>query len=983
MTANPVARRPVAGLHDDGDDDLPSPSVFLPSARRFSANRTPVRAAWDISPVRASGSNMLVDPSSSSSPPPSAELDSATTYDRKGKGPARHAAGQQRHLPPPFDEDAPLARVRREKRKTWSRASAAACDNESSASLGLTIPSSSSLALPTATTPKSHKPLRKKRATAPPMLGLSAVDAKRMPLREPTYEEGSVDIISIVSPTSPVSAGASSGINNTTTRAAAPAQSTIISDEARPPSQPRVQRQRRHAVRPFTPQEIIDLTTPNALGEMPVVSELDAVIIAESRRLHEANEARRARLRLTPEDTRPSSPLRVQRQRQPDRPFMPQEIIDLTSPNTHGEMPVVSDSDGANITQSRRLNKQRAAAASSSMSSSSGARRTLPNWSTANTARSATSADLPAANMHPQRLGERAARVLNTNRSIFSGAAGSSRDDVIQLDNETLVLEERALQVPRQRSPACRPPPGYVAEVVNLNTTFPRARATRDLRHRPPAVRPPAAPQNPSPRPLSDEEFARQLQEEEYGAVQPPNAASLLADVIRFNGGRIPGGHRLWPSNDEQRLQVILNAMLTLNGDGHAEEYMADGDLTYERLLAISARIGDARPPGLSIEQIDALPSQEYEPGSIPDDEAQCTICLTEYEAGENLRGAPCAHWFHSICLRKWLKESKTCPICRSSVAGRFGFRPCNATVKSATQDVGINTGNRGLFALNGQCGNFTTPTFIADNKWSKIKRLKGANDLQRARQTAKITGQIISSVKAGGGETDPAHNLYLASALQLARAHQLPKTTIETALKKALSGGGGKPGSEDDDLHAVVYEGLCPPGVALIIEALTDNKNRTFAEIRHAFKESGGSMTPVSYLFAKRGRIVFASPASTDAATAAASRRSLAEMEDDAIEAGVEDIALVDDSDDGSAAASAGNNKDRTTLEVYCSVKDVLGIMQRLKTAGYEMIEFGTVYVSEEKVLVPPDANGEPFGELLELLENRDDVVKVHHNAQ
>ncbi|KAJ3172928.1 hypothetical protein HDU88_004382 [Geranomyces variabilis] len=265
------------------------------------------------------------------------------------------------------------------------------------------------------------------------------------------------------------------------------------------------------------------------------------------------------------------------------------------------------------------------------------------------------------------------------------------------------------------------------------------------------------------------------------------------------------------------------------------------------------------------------------------------------------------------------------------------------------------------------------------DNKWSKIKRLKGANDLQRARQTSRITRQLISSVKAGGGETDPAHNLYLASALQLARAHQMPKSTLENALKKAAGGGA----AEEDDLHAVVYEGMCPPGVALVVEALTDNKNRTFAEIRHAFKEAGGSMTPVSYLFAKRGRIVFASPSppSSDASGENQQHRprTLADMEDDAIEAGVEDIVQVDDEHQHDTGASVD---ERNTLEVYCSVKDVLGITKRLKDAGYEMVEFGTVYASEEKVDVPPTDDGEVFGELLDMLENRDDVVKVHHNA-
>ncbi|TPX62682.1 hypothetical protein PhCBS80983_g00363 [Powellomyces hirtus] len=239
-------------------------------------------------------------------------------------------------------------------------------------------------------------------------------------------------------------------------------------------------------------------------------------------------------------------------------------------------------------------------------------------------------------------------------------------------------------------------------------------------------------------------------------------------------------------------------------------------------------------------------------------------------------------------------------------------------------------------------------------NKWSKIKKLKGANDLQRAKRTSKITSQIISSVKAGGGETDPAHNLYLASALQMAREHQMPKATLETALKKAV--GGGSDGTED--LHSSVYEGLAPPGVAIIIEALTANKNRAFAEIRHALTKRGGSMTPVSYLFTKRGRIVFG---------AGSSGHSLSEMEENAIEAEVEDIVNLDETDQ--------------TVEVYCGVKDVLAITKKLSKIGYEMKEFEMAYISSEKVDVPEDA-AENFGSLLDQLEGMDDVVKVHHNA-
>ncbi|KAI8818982.1 transcriptional regulator TACO1-like protein [Fimicolochytrium jonesii] len=243
---------------------------------------------------------------------------------------------------------------------------------------------------------------------------------------------------------------------------------------------------------------------------------------------------------------------------------------------------------------------------------------------------------------------------------------------------------------------------------------------------------------------------------------------------------------------------------------------------------------------------------------------------------------------------------------------------------------------------------------FAGHNKWSKIKRLKGANDAQRAKQMSKITRQIISAVKAGNNETDPSHNPYLAAALQLAKTHQMPKATLDTALKKASGFGTGS----EEDLTPSVYEGMGPGGVACVVEALTDNKNRTFAEVRHAFTKRECSITPVMYMFRKCGRVIF---------SAGNSGHSLSEMEDSAIDANVEDIATIDEEDG--------------TMEVYCAVKDLWAVTKALGARGYEIKEFETAYVAEEKVSVAPEEM-EAFGGLLEHLEGLDDVIRVHHNA-
>ncbi|KAI8853114.1 transcriptional regulator-domain-containing protein [Chytridium lagenaria] len=143
------------------------------------------------------------------------------------------------------------------------------------------------------------------------------------------------------------------------------------------------------------------------------------------------------------------------------------------------------------------------------------------------------------------------------------------------------------------------------------------------------------------------------------------------------------------------------------------------------------------------------------------------------------------------------------------------------------------------------------TRCYAGHNRWSQIKRAKGAKDVSRAKSYAKITKQIISSFRAGK-ETDPSLNPYLAAALSLARQVQMPKTNVDVALKKGMAtlGIGGEKGAED--LESVVYEGLTSYGVAVVVQALTSNRAKTFAEIRHCFKENDGALTPVLYLFSK-----------------------------------------------------------------------------------------------------------------------------------
>ncbi|KNC98780.1 uncharacterized protein SPPG_05759 [Spizellomyces punctatus DAOM BR117] len=205
----------------------------------------------------------------------------------------------------------------------------------------------------------------------------------------------------------------------------------------------------------------------------------------------------------------------------------------------------------------------------------------------------------------------------------------------------------------------------------------------------------PTEPRRPSsPRTMSDEDLARMLQEEEYGALQPPNfnasmeqlrAIGVQADNLARGSIRRRQARPRWRENmrnadvdmdllmayelaEQLGADMIPNLM-----DGLAsnpENYLPDEELdtSYEALLALSERIGAAKPKGLSRHLVESLPRKKYKPGSMSAEEAKCTVCLSEYDAGDSLKGTPCAHWFHDECIDRWLKDHSTCPICRTEI---------------------------------------------------------------------------------------------------------------------------------------------------------------------------------------------------------------------------------------------------------------------------------------------------------------------------
>uniref|UniRef100_UPI004055A9D1 YebC/PmpR family DNA-binding transcriptional regulator n=1 Tax=Candidatus Electrothrix sp. TaxID=2170559 RepID=UPI004055A9D1 len=233
-------------------------------------------------------------------------------------------------------------------------------------------------------------------------------------------------------------------------------------------------------------------------------------------------------------------------------------------------------------------------------------------------------------------------------------------------------------------------------------------------------------------------------------------------------------------------------------------------------------------------------------------------------------------------------------------------------------------------------------------SKWSTIKRKKGANDAKRGKIFTKLIKEITVAAKMGGG--DPDGNPRLRSAINAAKTENMPKDNIDRAIKK---GTGDLDGAVYEE---ILYEGYGPAGVAVLVETMTDNKNRTVADIRHYFSKSNGNLGEsgcVAWMFDKRGVIV------VDAE--GVEEEELMEL---AIEAGAEDV-----------VEEEGSFRILTTPEDFNDVVDTLEKAEiKMDEASISMVPQNTVEVAEEK----------PAKNLLNLLDNlddHDDVQKVHAN--
>jgi YebC/PmpR family DNA-binding regulatory protein len=233
-------------------------------------------------------------------------------------------------------------------------------------------------------------------------------------------------------------------------------------------------------------------------------------------------------------------------------------------------------------------------------------------------------------------------------------------------------------------------------------------------------------------------------------------------------------------------------------------------------------------------------------------------------------------------------------------------------------------------------------------SKWSTIKRKKGAVDAKRGRIFTRLIKEISVAARMGGG--DPDANPRLRSAIASAKAENMPKDNIERAIKK---GTGELEGAVYEE---ITYEGYGPGGVAVLVECLTDNKNRSVADVRHFFSKSGGNLGEfgcVSWMFSKKGTILV-------------DKESISEEEllDKALEGGAEDVVEED-----------------TVYQVLTAPEDFETVRESLESCGVEFIEAAVAMVPQTIVEITDEKTAKQVLKLLENLEDNDDVQNVYAN--
>ena len=236
-------------------------------------------------------------------------------------------------------------------------------------------------------------------------------------------------------------------------------------------------------------------------------------------------------------------------------------------------------------------------------------------------------------------------------------------------------------------------------------------------------------------------------------------------------------------------------------------------------------------------------------------------------------------------------------------------------------------------------------------NKWSTIKQKKGKNDAARAKIFTKIGRELIVAVKEGGS-ADPSVNSKLRDIIAKAKANNVPNDNIDRIIKKAAGD------ADSANYEAVTYEGYGPNGIAVIVEALTDNRNRTAGDVRHYFDKFGGNMGTqgcVTFMFEKKGVLVI-------------DREELEADEDkvmeDALEAGASDFETEDDA-----------------FTVYTEPEDFSAVRDEIASKGYEFASAEVEMVPNTYTKLEDEESKEKMQKMLDMFEDNDDIQNIWHN--
>ncbi len=234
-------------------------------------------------------------------------------------------------------------------------------------------------------------------------------------------------------------------------------------------------------------------------------------------------------------------------------------------------------------------------------------------------------------------------------------------------------------------------------------------------------------------------------------------------------------------------------------------------------------------------------------------------------------------------------------------------------------------------------------------SKWNNIKRKKEKTDGQKAKVFTKMGREIAVAVKEGGS-ADPASNSKLKDAIAKAKANNVPNDNIERIIKKAAGDG------DANNYEALQYEGYGPSGIAVIVETLTDNRNRTAGDLRHYFDKCGGNLGQtgcVGFMFNKRGKLVIESEGLDED-----------KVMEDALEVGAADFAA-----------------DEDVFEITTEPEDFSAVRDDLEAKGYSFVLAEVQMVPDVLTAITDQDAAQNMEKLLDLLEDNDDVQDVWHN--